>query len=72
MPPGIVLRTDYSTGSDDPWTALCNALHDDEPEFLADQAPNPTLGDGGDDNVAIPSGTGEKGSKDDDVSNTDD
>jgi hypothetical protein len=42
-PPGIVVRTDYSTGSDDAWAAFCSALHDAEREFFADQAPNPTL-----------------------------
>jgi len=36
-PPGIVLRTDYSAGSDDAWAAFCSALRDAEREFLSDQ-----------------------------------
>ncbi|KAH9957365.1 hypothetical protein BC827DRAFT_1085873, partial [Russula dissimulans] len=32
-PPGVVLRTDYSTGSDDAWAVFCRALHDAEREF---------------------------------------
>lgn len=36
-PPGIVLRTDYSSGSDEAWTAFCGALRDAEREFFADQ-----------------------------------
>ena len=41
-PPGIVVRTDYSTGSDDAWATFCSALHDAEHEFFADQVP-PTM-----------------------------
>jgi hypothetical protein len=47
-PPGIIVRTDYSTGSDDAWAAFRSALHDAEREFFADQAPNPPSGDGND------------------------
>jgi len=36
-PPGIVLRTDYTAGSDDAWAAFCSALRDAEREFLSDQ-----------------------------------
>lgn len=36
-PPGIVLRTDYSAGSDESWAAFCGTLRDAEREFLADQ-----------------------------------
>ena len=36
-PPGIVLRTDYSAGSEDAWAAFCGALREAEREFLADQ-----------------------------------
>lgn len=43
-PPGIIVRTDYSAGSDDAWIAFCSTLHDAEREFFADQAPTP--GDG--------------------------
>ena len=70
-PPGIVLRTDYSTGSDDAWAAFCSALRDAEREFFADQAPNnPTPNDG--DDVEMPSGAGENRSEDDDdASSTD-
>jgi hypothetical protein len=39
--PGIVLRTDYSSGSDEAWTAFCGALRDAEREFLADQQEGP-------------------------------
>ncbi|KAH8993486.1 hypothetical protein EDB92DRAFT_1815549 [Lactarius akahatsu] len=37
--PGVVVRTDYSTGSDEAWAAFCAALRDAEHEFFADQAP---------------------------------
>jgi hypothetical protein len=53
-PPGIVLRTDYSAGSDDAWAAFCSALRDVERELLAaDQepstpAPAPAGGNDGD------------------------
>ena len=68
-PPGIVLRTDYSTGSDDAWAAFCSALRDTEREFFADQAPNnPTPSDG---DVEMPSSAGDDGSEDDDASSTD-
>ena len=36
-PPGIVLRTDYSAGSDEAWASFCGTLRDAEREFLADQ-----------------------------------
>jgi len=36
-----VLRTDYSSGSDEAWTAFCSALRDAEREFLADQQEGP-------------------------------
>jgi hypothetical protein len=41
-PRGIMVRTDYSAGSDDAWAAFCGALRDTEHEFFADQAPTPT------------------------------
>jgi len=43
--PGIVLRTDYSTGSDDAWAIFCRALRDAERDFLADQEPHSTRDD---------------------------
>ena len=64
-PPGIVLRTDYSTGSDDAWTAFCSALQDTERDFFADQTP-PTP-------VATPPTDNDNDSDDsDDASSTDD
>ena len=36
-PPGVVLRTDYSAGSDEAWASFCGTLRDAEREFLADQ-----------------------------------
>ena len=36
------MRTDYSTGSDDAWVAVCSTLLDAERNFFADQAPPPT------------------------------
>ena len=41
-PPSIVGRTNYSTDSDNAWTAFRNALHDAERKFFTDQAP-PTV-----------------------------
>ena len=41
-PPGIIVRTDYSTGSDDAWATFCIVLRDAEREFFADQVP-PTV-----------------------------
>ena len=37
------MRTDYSTGSNDAWTAFCSALHDAERDFFADQTPSPPV-----------------------------
>ena len=57
-PPGIVVRTDYSTGSDDAWATFCATLHDAEREFFADQVP-PTVtvenGEGSDDGASTDS-----------------
>lgn len=36
-PPGVLLRTDYSAGSDEAWASFCGTLRDAEREFLADQ-----------------------------------
>ena len=36
-PPGVVLRTDYTAGSDEAWASFCGMLRDGEREFLADQ-----------------------------------
>ena len=33
VPPGIVLHTDYSVGSDDAWATFCSALHNILTEF---------------------------------------
>jgi len=79
-PPGIVVRTDYSAGSDDAWTAFCDALRDAEREFFADQAPTPTptpggSGNGGlsDDVKMVATGPPDgDGSEDDDASTDDD
>ena len=57
-PPGIVVRTDYSTGSDDAWATFCTALHDAEREFFADQVlPTVTVenGEGSDDGASTDS-----------------
>ena len=63
-PPGIVLRTDYSTGSDDAWAAFYSALQDTERDFFADQTPTP---------VATPPTDNDNDSDDsDDASSTDD
>ena len=68
IPPGIVLRTDYSTGSDDAWAAFCSTLLDAERDFFADQAPPP---------AAISTTTtttieSDNDDEDDDASSTDD
>lgn len=71
--PGIVLRMDYSKGSNDTWAGFCSTLRDTERDFFADRALNNlTPGDGGDGDVEMPSGTSEEGSEDDDASGTDD
>ena len=65
-----MVRTDYSTGSDDAWAAFCGALRDAEREFFADQAPIPTPGSSGncgDDDIATEPPNGD-GSEDDDAS----
>ena len=36
-PPGVLLRTDYTAGSDEAWASFCGALRDAEREFFADQ-----------------------------------
>jgi hypothetical protein len=51
VPPGIVLRTDYSVGSDEAWDAFCSALRDAEREFFSADwpsapGPTPTRNDG--------------------------
>jgi hypothetical protein len=69
VPPGIIVRTDYSTGSDDAWAAFCSALHDAERDFFAD-APNPPPSD--DNDVAIPPTTTSNDSDDSDDASTDD
>jgi hypothetical protein len=64
-PPGIVLRTDYSAGSDDAWATFCSGLREAEREFLtldrepsasaiandadAEMAPSSPLAETGDD-----------------------
>ncbi|KAN0138356.1 hypothetical protein V8E53_003819 [Lactarius tabidus] len=72
VPPGIIVRTDYNTGSDDAWAAFCSALHDAERDFFADadQAPNPPPSSG--DDVAIPPTTTSNDSDDSDDASTDD
>ena len=66
MPPGIVLRTDYSTGSDDAWAAFCSTLLDAERGFFADQAPPAAL-------ISTTTTTTESDNdEDDDASSTDD
>ena len=37
-PPGILIHTDYSTGSDEAWAVFCSAIHYTEHDFFADQA----------------------------------
>ena len=60
------MRTDYSTGSDDAWTAFCSALHDAERDFFADQTPSPPP-------VATsPTTDNDDDSESDDASSTDD
>ena len=73
MPPGIVLRTDYSMDSDEAWATFCYALPVTEREFFADQALNPTPGDGDNDadDVETPSGASDVGSKNDHASSID-
>jgi hypothetical protein len=69
-PPGIIVRTDYSTGSDDAWAAFRSALHDAEREFFADQAPNPPP-PGNSNDVAMPATESNSDSSSDDTSTDD-
>jgi hypothetical protein len=62
VPPGIVVRTDYSTGSGDAWVAFCTALHDAERESFADKV-SPT--------VTVRNGDGTDGEGSDDDASTD-
>ncbi len=73
-PPGIVVRTDYSAGSDDAWAAFCGALRDAEREFFADQAPGSANGDGDVEMVTagLPLGTGSGAAGADDEGSDDD
>ncbi|KAI0290397.1 hypothetical protein B0F90DRAFT_1653801, partial [Multifurca ochricompacta] len=49
--PGIILRTDYSPGSDDAWTGFCSVLHDAEHEFFLEDQMFTPASSGGDPNV---------------------
>jgi hypothetical protein len=69
-PPGIIVRTDYSTGSDDAWAAFRSALHDAERDFFADQAPNPPP-PGNSNDVAMPATESNSDSSSDDTSTDD-
>ncbi|KAH9069808.1 hypothetical protein EDB83DRAFT_2370767 [Lactarius deliciosus] len=57
--PGVVVRTDYSAGSEEAWAAFCAALRDAEHEFFADQAPasrNSGPDDSGDGDIEMETG----------------
>ncbi|KAH8996420.1 hypothetical protein EDB86DRAFT_2850724 [Lactarius hatsudake] len=75
--PGVVVRTDYSAGSEEAWAAFCAALRDAEHEFFADQAPasGPGDSDGDIDMETGPqppaTGSGAADSDDDDDASTD-
>ncbi|KAH9055519.1 hypothetical protein EDB87DRAFT_1688070 [Lactarius vividus] len=71
VPPGIVVRTDYSAGSDNAWTAFCAALRDAEREFFAEQAPTSEHSGLCDGDVPQPPATGSSAADSDDDASTD-